>query len=737
MLDPSNAIWTERYRPVKVDDVVGDFRDKIKKYLENPEALPNFLLHSKVPGTGKCITGDSIILTQNGMISFEQYCNDNNIVNEYTNKNELVFCGENNFVKTEYIYKSNDKVISIKTKHGHEIKGTKNHKIKIFDVKQGLIWKKLSEIKKDDIIPIFYNTNIFGNNNKFDYKIYNNIVKKKGDNSTIELTKKPKEINNDIAYLLGVLVANSVIKKDVRISTHKDWLQKKLMNIIKENFDINAKYDYDKRIKKVVGVNISRKKLTEFFIYVCGCSSNTAREKFIPKIILQSSKDIQMNFLNGLFEDSWIDKNAGNSINFSTASDRLAIEIEYMLLNLGLYNTHKTKYLDKYKHIYHNICINAEHSKVFIQYFNGYYKNEYINFCNNPNTNILTYNNKISEYVKNKRKQNNINRFNVKSLITQKQLRGSIYKVKNNLTIATTEEKYLNELKIFLEKDIILDCIENIKELDRQNIYDFHIPNTHSFLANGIINHNTTLAKCIINELGCDALILNSSDDRKIETVREKVKEFAITKSTKNNLRRCVFLDEFDGMLKASQEALRNVMETYSSNVFFILTCNNINKVIEPIKSRCVVIPFAYPSKEEIYSYVEKIVIKEKMNYSEDGLRKLVELNYPSIRNCVLALQDLYTVGNPVTEETVKPVNEIYEEMWEYLKQKRWLDIKKVIMESTIDPRDLNTFFWQKSLESEPANITLLQITCRNEKDISWGADARVVVVTSLIEMVK
>jgi replication factor C small subunit len=247
----------------------------------------------------------------------------------------------------------------------------------------------------------------------------------------------------------------------------------------------------------------------------------------------------------------------------------------------------------------------------------------------------------------------------------------------------------------------------------------------------------TTLAKAIIYELKCDALIINSSDDRKIETVRDKVKEFAMTKSSSDNKRRCVFMDEFDGMLKASQDALRNIMETYSSNVFFILTCNNLNKVIEPIQSRCVVLPFAYPNKEEIVKFIEKICINEKMDYTEDGIKKLVEINYPSIRNCIISLQDLFTESKQVTIDTVRPVNEIYEEMWQFLKQKNWLAIKKIVMESTIDPRDLNSYFWERSLNEEPCDIKVLQLTCRNEKDIATGSDAKVIFVTSLIELVK
>jgi len=247
----------------------------------------------------------------------------------------------------------------------------------------------------------------------------------------------------------------------------------------------------------------------------------------------------------------------------------------------------------------------------------------------------------------------------------------------------------------------------------------------------------TTLAKAIINELECDALILNSSDDRKIETVREKVKQFAITKSSKDNLRRCVFLDEFDGMLKPSQDALRNVMETYSSNVFFILTCNNINKVIEPLKSRCVMIPFAYPKKEEICKFLKGIVENEGMQYTEGGLKLVVESNYPSIRNCVLTLQDLYTEGVPANEETVKPINPIYEQLWECFKKKDWKEIKRVVMATTVDPRDLNNFFWEKTLNDDEPNIKLIQITCRNERDMANGADPKIIFVTSIIEIVK
>ena len=245
----------------------------------------------------------------------------------------------------------------------------------------------------------------------------------------------------------------------------------------------------------------------------------------------------------------------------------------------------------------------------------------------------------------------------------------------------------------------------------------------------------TSLCKALINELNCDALILNSSDDRKIETIREKVKEFAITQSSKKGKRRVIFLDEIDGMLKVSQDALRNIMETFSSNCIFLLTCNNLNKVIEPIQSRCVVVPFAYPNKQEIFNYLEKICKGENLKYTTDGLIKVIEIEYPSIRNMVLNLQDLHTQKLNVTIENVTPVNAIYNELWKYVLDKNWIKIKETVIINNLNVREINKHFWELAVKE--GNIKLIQLTCRNEKDISWGADEMVIFVTSLIEMCK
>ena len=246
----------------------------------------------------------------------------------------------------------------------------------------------------------------------------------------------------------------------------------------------------------------------------------------------------------------------------------------------------------------------------------------------------------------------------------------------------------------------------------------------------------TTLAKVIINELGADKLVLNSSDDRKIEAVREKVNAFVKTKSSVNGLRRVVFMDEADGLTNAAQDALRNLMETYASNALFILTCNNVSKISDAIQSRCTKIEFTKPKKEEILTYLKTVCEGESMNYTEDGLNKIIDINYPSIRNCVQVLQSLYTEGKDATETTAKSSDDIYQKLWDMISiDKDWKSVKDYVFSNVIDVRELNKFFWFKAVEK--SHIKMIQITASNEDKFVRGGEDIIIFITSLIDMVR
>ena len=106
----------------------------------------------------------------------------------------------------------------------------------------------------------------------------------------------------------------------------------------------------------------------------------------------------------------------------------------------------------------------------------------------------------------------------------------------------------------------------------------------------------TTLAKMLTNSIDCDYLYINASDERKLEMVREKVKSFASTIGFKDM--KVIILDEADYITPTSQVALRNVMETFSKHCRFILTCNFVERIIDPIQSRCQSFQIIPPSKK-------------------------------------------------------------------------------------------------------------------------------------------
>ena len=243
-----------------------------------------------------------------------------------------------------------------------------------------------------------------------------------------------------------------------------------------------------------------------------------------------------------------------------------------------------------------------------------------------------------------------------------------------------------------------------------------------------------SLVYALIKELKCQSIIINSSDERNIDTVRNKIKQFAITKSF-NGRKKLIVLDEVDGMAEIPQNALRPIMELYTSNVFFILTCNNKNKIIGPIQSRCIPLNFSYPERKDIHVFMENIVKEENMDYTEDALNLMIEKFYPSIRNMVLFLQDLKTIDKKLIVENVKPNEYLFEKMYKYLEEKDWESIKEAVLATNINPRELNSFFFHKAIESN--NIKMIQLCAMNERDFSIGADPKIIMVTSLLEMVK
>jgi len=147
----------------------------------------------------------------------------------------------------------------------------------------------------------------------------------------------------------------------------------------------------------------------------------------------------------------------------------------------------------------------------------------------------------------------------------------------------------------------------------------------------------TTLAKLLVNNIDCDYLYINASDENNVETVRTKVKNFASTVGFKDM--KVIILDECDYITPNAQAALRNLMETFSKHCRFILTCNFVERIIDPIQSRCQSFQIIPPSKTEVAKHLHSILIQENIMDSPEDIKVLVETGYPDIRRVINSAQ--------------------------------------------------------------------------------------------------
>ena len=147
----------------------------------------------------------------------------------------------------------------------------------------------------------------------------------------------------------------------------------------------------------------------------------------------------------------------------------------------------------------------------------------------------------------------------------------------------------------------------------------------------------TTLAKLLVNNIECDYMYINASDENSVDTVRTKVRGFASTMGFKDY--KIIILDECDYITPNAQAALRNLMETFSKHCRFILTCNFVERIIDPIQSRCQSFQVIPPSKKEVALHIHGILKEESIASKMDDVAGLVNAGYPDIRRVINSCQ--------------------------------------------------------------------------------------------------
>ena len=241
----------------------------------------------------------------------------------------------------------------------------------------------------------------------------------------------------------------------------------------------------------------------------------------------------------------------------------------------------------------------------------------------------------------------------------------------------------------------IEECIlpERLKTPFQEYVNQKNIPNL--LLSGGAGVGKTTVAKAMCNEIGCDYIVINGSDESGIDVFRTKIKNYASSMSLSGG-RKVIIIDEADYLNpNSTQPALRNAIEEFASNCSFIFTCNFKNRIIEPLHSRCAVIEFGLMNGEKakmagaFFKRIQSVLQSEKVDYDDAVIAELVKKHFPDFRRIINEMQRYSQFGKIDSGILVQMGDVEISNIVKFIKDKDFGAIRKWVATTEIDAATL------------------------------------------------
>ena len=247
----------------------------------------------------------------------------------------------------------------------------------------------------------------------------------------------------------------------------------------------------------------------------------------------------------------------------------------------------------------------------------------------------------------------------------------------------------------------------------------------------------TTLAKLIIKNIDCDYIYINASDENNVDTVRNKVREFS--SSIGFNPLKIVILDEADYMTPNAQAALRNLMETFSKHTRFILTCNYVEKIIDPIQSRCQVFGVTPPSRKDVAERLLFITKNENIVEDKEAIVTIVNSTYPDIRRSINALQRQIVNGKISIDEASLLEAEYMTKVLDELKTgKSFTRIRQIIADSQVKNfEDLYRYLFDNIDEYANDTAACILILAESQYQSAFSVDKEINIMGMISKLLQ
>jgi replication factor C small subunit len=724
--DDQYTIWTEKYRPETFDEIVG--HDEIVRRVQSlteQENLPH-LLFAGPPGVGKCVAGNTPVLTGDGSIINIEDLDD-------STADTVLSLDENGRVTEqpiEYLYNEESQTLTVSTADGAELTVTPEHPF--LTLHDGIpTWKEAQNLTSSDKIAA-PNTYTVDDTTAFLPHLTDadreQIAELIGSHTASPASKTKEQLTT---YLESDTVPNTLSPSD-ELTTLKSfaqyrdkWCRAFLDGYVSESvtatdtsYTISTNNEDEATqlayLLQRQGIRTQQEQET---LQITGRNTKNLRTLVstdLPAIDADSPQTVELahDHIETVMNTLGIESYTFNNDVRDALKDKTEVSLsEAKYIYHEIYEAARQRlqtavhYLDTCNDVLDDATFSnktiTEISDARSAALNGHITSFHDLRRDNMLPDIQTvigdlkqlrgddaYEQRLSEQSLTYSTSNAIQSFNITlSTLTQqldqtpvkmmktgdgfavrivRPLYGIAHNVARILETRIYDEDLLESLELIhylADAEITWDEVRSVSEAGDQRVYDLNVSKTHNFIAGNIpiINHNTTMSLVIAKELYGESwqqnfLELNASDERGIDIVREKVKNFARTQSLGDVPFKIIYLDEADALTSDAQQALRRTMESYTRSCRFILSCNYSSKIIDPIQSRTTVFRFRGLGEDDVSTLITRITEAEGITVTDGGREALLYASDGDLRRLENILQTAASITDEITEDTVYSV---------------------------------------------------------------------------------